>query len=69
MFKKIMIETLPKLIKELSVQIQDALPILSLINKKKYVSRATTEKLQNTKRKKTQILPAVKRKRQVLTKE
>lgn len=69
MFKKIMIKTLPKLIKELSVQIQDALPILSLINKKKYVSRATTEKLQNTKRKKTQILPAVKRKRQVLTKE
>lgn len=48
MFEKIITETFPKLIKKLSPQIQDALQILSIINKK-YVSRAITEKLYNTK--------------------
>lgn len=53
MFEKIIIETSPKLIKKWSPQIQNVLQILSMVHKMKYISRAMTEKLQNTKRKKS----------------
>lgn len=53
----------------LSPQIQNALRILSMINKTKYISRAITEKLQNTKRKKKRYYQQSKEKRQWLTKE
>lgn len=71
MFEKIIIETFPKLIKKRSPQIQNVLQILSMVHKMKYVSRAMTEKLQNTKKKKKSIpnYQQSKEKRQSLTKE
>lgn len=69
MFEKIIIETFPKLIKKRSPQIQNVLQILSMVHKMKYVSRAMTEKLQNTKKKKKYSqLPAVKRKKTITNK-
>lgn len=55
MFEKIIIETFPKLIKTQSPQIQNVLQILSMVHKMKHISRAMTEKLQNTKRKESII--------------
>lgn len=49
MFEKIIIENFPKLIKKLSSQIRNALQILSMVHKTKYIHRTMAEKLQNTK--------------------